>query len=153
MWFHFFFTLQVDTVYQNFLATHACLCFYVMEFRKQKNTLCKSEASLCFTQENILCIMNKIELVSQNISLNIHLVWVRHDSFYYAIPVNLRIKQCCIKVFLLFPRNVFLIHKNLVLDVSVTLCFQKMFASACKTFFLSHCAIFRKNTCIGIGSS
>ena len=43
MCFYFFGTVQVDTVYQKVLTTHACFCFYVMEFRKPKNVF--SEAS------------------------------------------------------------------------------------------------------------
>ena len=35
MCFHFFYTVQVDTI-KNFFTTHACVCFYVMEYRKQK---------------------------------------------------------------------------------------------------------------------
>ena len=63
MCLHFFYTVQVDTVYQKFFTAHTCFCFYVMEFRKQKNIFCISEASLCFTQKNNFCIMNKIKLV------------------------------------------------------------------------------------------
>ena len=48
---------------KKFFTTHACLCFYVMEFKNQKNILCTSEALLCFTQKNNFCIMNKIKLV------------------------------------------------------------------------------------------
>ena len=63
MYFQFFYTLKVDTVYQKFLTTHTCSCFCVMEFRKQINVFCTSEASLCLTQKNNFCIMNKIKLV------------------------------------------------------------------------------------------
>ena len=48
---------------KKFFTTHASFCFYVMQFRKQKNIFCTSEASLCFTQKNNFCIMNKIKLV------------------------------------------------------------------------------------------
>ena len=49
----FFFTVQVDTVDQKFFPTHACFCFYVMEFRKQKKIYPAqvSEASLCFNSK------------------------------------------------------------------------------------------------------
>ena len=48
---------------KKIFTAHASFCFYVMEFRKQKNIFCTSEASLCFTQKNNFCIMNKIKLV------------------------------------------------------------------------------------------
>ena len=60
--FFFLYSVQVDTV-KKFFTTHACFCFYVMEFRKQKNIFCTSKALLCFTQKNNFCIMNKIKLV------------------------------------------------------------------------------------------
>ena len=63
MCFHFFYIEQVDTIYQKVLYNSCCFCFYIMEFRKQKNIFCTSEALLCFTQKNNLCIMNKIKLV------------------------------------------------------------------------------------------
>ena len=64
MCFHFFYTVQVDTIYQKVLFLfHACFCFYAMEFRKQKNIFCTSEAFLCFTHKTNFCIMNKIKLV------------------------------------------------------------------------------------------
>ena len=53
----------MDTVYQKLFTTHAFFCFYVMQFRKQKNISSTSEASLSFTQKNNFCIMNKIKLV------------------------------------------------------------------------------------------
>ena len=52
-------TLPIKT----FFTTHACICFYDMEFRKQKNIFHTSVALLCFTQKNNFCIMNKIKLV------------------------------------------------------------------------------------------
>ena len=61
MCFHFFCTVKVDI--KKFLTTHACFCFFVMEFSEQKNMLCTSEASLWFTQKNNFFIMNKIKLV------------------------------------------------------------------------------------------
>ena len=48
---------------KKFFTTHACICFYVMEFRKQKKIFCTSVALLCFTQKNNFCIMNQIKLV------------------------------------------------------------------------------------------
>ena len=48
---------------KKFFTTHASFCFYVMQFRKQKDIFCTSEALLCFTQKNNFCIMNKIKLV------------------------------------------------------------------------------------------
>ena len=63
MCFHFLYTMQADIVYQKFFIAHACFCFYVMEFRKQKNMFCTSEALLCFTRKNNFCIKNKIRLV------------------------------------------------------------------------------------------
>ena len=64
MCFHFFYTVQVDTIYQKVLFLfHACFCFYAMEFRKQKNIFCTSEGFLCFTHKTNFCIMNKIKLV------------------------------------------------------------------------------------------
>ena len=44
-------------------TTHACFCFYVIEFRKQKNMFCTSEVLLCFAQKNNFCIITKIKLV------------------------------------------------------------------------------------------
>ena len=53
MWFPFFYTVQMGTI-KNFLTTRACFCFTVMEFRKQKNIFCTSEALLlCFIQKII----------------------------------------------------------------------------------------------------
>ena len=63
MCFYFFYMEQVDTIYQKVLYNSCCFCFYIMEFRKQKNIFCTSEALLCFTQKNNLCIMIKIKLV------------------------------------------------------------------------------------------
>ena len=51
MCFHFFHDIQMATVNENFFTTDVCFCFYVMEFRKQKNIFCTSEDSLCFTQK------------------------------------------------------------------------------------------------------
>ena len=48
---------------KKFFTTHASFCFYVLQFRKQKNIFCISEASLCFIQKDNFCIMNKIKLV------------------------------------------------------------------------------------------
>ena len=45
MCFYFFFTVQVDTVYQNVLCNSYLFLFYIMEFRKQKNIFYTSEAS------------------------------------------------------------------------------------------------------------
>ena len=59
MCFHFLPNVHVDTICQKFFTTRACFCFYVMEFKKQKNVFCTSEALLCFTQKNNSCIMNK----------------------------------------------------------------------------------------------
>ena len=63
MCFYFFYTVQVDNVYQKFFTTHAWFCFCVMKLRKQRNIFCTSEASQPFTQKNNFCIMNKIKLV------------------------------------------------------------------------------------------
>ena len=48
---------------KKFFTTHACFCFYNMEFRKEKNIFCPSKASLWFTQKNNFFVMNKIKLV------------------------------------------------------------------------------------------
>ena len=48
---------------KKFFATHASFCFYVIEFGRQKNVFCTSEALFYFTQKNNFCIMNKIKLV------------------------------------------------------------------------------------------
>ena len=52
MCFIFFYTVQVDTI-KKFFTTHTYVCFFVMEYRKQKNIFCTSEALLCFTQKLI----------------------------------------------------------------------------------------------------
>ena len=51
MCFHFLYIVQVDTVYQKVLY-NSCLFL-----------LLRHGASLCFTQKNNFCIMNKIKLV------------------------------------------------------------------------------------------
>ena len=48
---------------KKFFTTHASFCFYIMQFRKQKNIFCTSQASWCFTQKNNFCIINKIKLI------------------------------------------------------------------------------------------
>ena len=66
MCFHYFYTVQVDTVYQKVLYNSFLFLFlrgYVMEFRKQKKIFCTNEDSFCFTQKNNFCIMNKVRLV------------------------------------------------------------------------------------------
>ena len=63
MYFQIYYTVKVDTVYEKVLNNSYLLLFYVMEFRRQINIFCTSEASLCFTQKNNFCIMNKIKLV------------------------------------------------------------------------------------------
>ena len=50
MCFHLFYTEQVGTVYQKVLYNSCLSC-------------CTNEASLCFTQKNNFCIMNKIKVV------------------------------------------------------------------------------------------
>ena len=57
------FSIQWEMFIKMFFTTHACFCFCVMEFRKQKNIFCISESSLCFAQKNNFCITNKIKLV------------------------------------------------------------------------------------------
>ena len=77
--FHFIYVVHsVDTggklnVHKTFIrrpgfikmlfTTHAGFCFYVMEFKKQKNMFYTSEVSLCFTQKYNFCIMNKLKLI------------------------------------------------------------------------------------------
>ena len=63
MYFQIYYTVKVDTVYEKVLNNSYLLLFYVMEFRRQINIFCTSEALLCFTQKNNFCIMNKIKLV------------------------------------------------------------------------------------------
>ena len=63
MHFQIYYTVKVDTVYEKVLNNSYLLLFYVMEFRRQINIFCTSEALLCFTQKNNFCIMNKIKLV------------------------------------------------------------------------------------------
>ena len=59
LWLWYRWTLFIKKIF----TTHACFYFYVMEFRKQKSISCTSAASLCFTQKNNFCIINKIKLV------------------------------------------------------------------------------------------
>ena len=70
---------------KKFFTTHeteACFCFYVMEFRKQKNIFCTSEASLWFTQKNNFCIMN-------NQTGIIKLAWFIHYSEINFLSINI----------------------------------------------------------------
>ena len=66
MCFHFFYTVQVDTVYQKDFC-NSCLFLFFLFLRwnseNKKNIFCTSEASLCFTQKNNFCIINKTNLV------------------------------------------------------------------------------------------
>ena len=62
MSFHFFLNVHVDTI-KKFFTTRACFWFYVIQFRKQWNIFCTSEALLCFTQKYIFFIMIKIKLI------------------------------------------------------------------------------------------
>ena len=62
--FPLFFILYKRTLFiKKFFTTQVSFCFYVMQFRKQKNLFYKSEASLCFTRKNNFCIKNKIKPV------------------------------------------------------------------------------------------
>ena len=67
---------------KKFFTTYACFCFYVMEFRKQKNIFCTSEASLWFTQKNNFCIMN-------NQTGIIKLAWFIHYSEINFLSINI----------------------------------------------------------------
>ena len=67
---------------KKFFTTHASFCFYVMQFRKQKNIFCTSEASLCFTQKNNFCVIKKIKLVWFYSLYRNYFFWVKMWSFY-----------------------------------------------------------------------
>ena len=111
MWFHFFFPVQEDTVYQNFWTTYACFCFYVMEFRKQKNIFCKSEASLCFNQKYNFCIMNKIKLV-----------WFYSLYRNYLLSKNV-IFLCILKIFFaMLYLKIFLEYWMIMYIIRISLC-------------------------------
>ena len=80
---------------KKFFTSHVCFCFYVTEFRKQKNKFCTSEASLCFTQKNSFCIMNKIKLVwfyslcrNYFLSKNVIFSYILKIFFYHVTLEN-----------------------------------------------------------------
>ena len=77
----FYILYTVDTVYQNVLCNTGCL--YIMELKKQKNILCTREASLCLTQKNNFCIMNKIKLVWFYSIYKNYFFELKYDLFVY----------------------------------------------------------------------
>ena len=85
--FHFFYNVQVD---KKFFTTYACFCFYVIEFKKQKNTFCTGKASLCLLKKNNFCIMNKIKLVwfyslYRNYFLNKNVIFLYILKIFFTI--------------------------------------------------------------------
>ena len=55
---------------KKFMTTHACFCFYVMEFRKQNKIFCTSQALFWFTQKKtglILFIIQIFFFLSKNV--------------------------------------------------------------------------------------
>ena len=89
--FHFFMLYKWTLFIKKFFTTDDCFGFYIVEFRKQKSIFCTSEASLCFTQKNNLCIMNKsnwLEFILYRqiifLSKNIFYIYI-YRSFYILI--------------------------------------------------------------------
>ena len=85
MCFFFFILCKWTLLIETFFPSHACCCFYVMKLRKQKNIFCTNEASLCFTQKNNFCIMNKIIFLSKNVIL----LYISKIFFYHVTLENI----------------------------------------------------------------
>ena len=93
-----FYILYNRTLFiKKFFTTHACFCFCVMEFRKQKNIFCTSEASLCFTQKNNFCVMNKMKLV-WFCSLCTNYFWTLDVSRTASYEITLVCLSICLSV-------------------------------------------------------
>ena len=78
---------------KKLFTTHACVCFYVMELRKQRNIFCTSEPSPWFTQKNNFCIMNKIKLVwfyslYINYFLNKNTIFLCFKNIFYPVTLE-----------------------------------------------------------------
>ena len=59
----FFYTVQIDNVYQKVLYNSCFFLFLRHEIQKTKEHILHKWGSLCFTQKNNFCIMNKTKLI------------------------------------------------------------------------------------------
>ena len=70
---------------KSFFTTHAC--FYVMELKKQENTFCTSEASLCLIQKNNFCMINKMKLQKLFFSSK-NVIFLYFKNIFYHVTLE-----------------------------------------------------------------
>ena len=81
MCFHFLYTVQVGTVYQNVLYNSCLFLFLRHGVQKIKEHILHKWGFIVFCSKNNFCVMNKIKLV-WFYSLHILFFWVKMWPFY-----------------------------------------------------------------------
>ena len=95
----FFYTVQIDNVYQKVLYKSCFFLFLHDEIQKTKEHILHKWGSLCFTQKNNLCIMNETKLI-----------------WFYSLYKNYFFDLC--DLFIYF-KNILLYFKNIFYHVTL----------------------------------